>query len=705
MHSPITTKISNFIKKRLIELLGVALVLLSIYLFASIATYSPSDPNFIYQSENTEIKNIGGFYGSAISDFFLQSLGLISILVVINFLYWGMKLISKKKITNFFAKIFFTLAYVFFGTIFLNLSRNDSYWLVDNGNGGFVGSIIKENIYSLIPLIENKYIIYVFFLLTIVFFVLSLSLKLNEIKKIFTLPLIIFKKIKNLISSDKKNIDLNVYNASTSLEKESIDKNTTKDKQPILPFSKSNEEKKDINNFKLPPINFLEKNSTSKNKKNIDDSELNKNSEFLEKILLDFGVEGKIKRVSYGPVVTLYEFEPASGIKVSKIVGLADDIARNTSSISTRVATIPGKSTIGIEIPNSSRENVFLNEIITDERFNKREIKLPIALGKSISGIPIVGDLFSMPHLLIAGTTGSGKSVCINTIILSLLYKYTPEKCNLILIDPKMLELSAYEGIPHLLCPVITEAKKATAALGWAVKEMESRYKLMTSVGVKNIDGYNSKHKRHMPYIVVVVDEMSDLMLIAGKEIENYIQRLSQMARAAGIHIIMATQRPSVDVITGTIKANFPTRISFQVSSKIDSRTILGEQGAEQLLGKGDMLFMSSANRIIRIHGPYVSEPEIEKINGFLRSQGKPDYIEEITIIKDDNTNNDEFSGEKDELYFKAVEIIKTERKASTSFLQRKLQIGYNRAARIMEMMEKDGIVGQANHVGKREIL
>tara|TARA_B100001123_G_scaffold239246_1_gene267784 strand:+ start:4134 stop:6251 length:2118 start_codon:yes stop_codon:yes gene_type:complete len=705
MHSPITTKISNFIKKRLIELLGVALVLLSIYLFASIATYSPSDPNFIYQSENTEIKNIGGFYGSAISDFFLQSLGLISILVVINFLYWGMKLISEKKITNFFAKIFFTLAYVFFGTIFLNLSRNDSYWLVDNGNGGFVGSIIKENIYSLIPLIENKYIIYVFFLLTIVFFVLSLSLKLNEIKKIFTLPLIIFKKIKNLISSDKKNIDLNVYNASTSLEKESIDKNTTKDKQPILPFSKSNEEKKDINNFKLPPINFLEKNSTSKNKKNIDDSELNKNSEFLEKILLDFGVEGKIKRVSYGPVVTLYEFEPASGIKVSKIVGLADDIARNTSSISTRVATIPGKSTIGIEIPNSSRENVFLNEIITDERFNKREIKLPIALGKSISGIPIVGDLFSMPHLLIAGTTGSGKSVCINTIILSLLYKYTPEKCNLILIDPKMLELSAYEGIPHLLCPVITEAKKATAALGWAVKEMESRYKLMTSVGVKNIDGYNSKHKRHMPYIVVVVDEMSDLMLIAGKEIENYIQRLSQMARAAGIHIIMATQRPSVDVITGTIKANFPTRISFQVSSKIDSRTILGEQGAEQLLGKGDMLFMSSANRIIRIHGPYVSEPEIEKINGFLRSQGKPDYIEEITIIKDDNTNNDEFSGEKDELYFKAVEIIKTERKASTSFLQRKLQIGYNRAARIMEMMEKDGIVGQANHVGKREIL
>ena len=417
-------------------------------------------------------------------------------------------------------------------------------------------------------------------------------------------------------------------------------------------------------------------------------------------------MEGKITRISSGPVVTLNEFEPASGVKVSKIVNLADDIARNTSSVSTRVATIPGKNTIGIEIPNSKRENVFLSEIINDNKFNKKEIKLPIALGKSISGIPIVGDLAAMPHLLIAGTTGSGKSVCINTIILSLLYKYTPEKCNLILIDPKMLELSAYEGIPHLLCPVITESRKATAALGWAVKEMESRYKLMTSVGVKNIDGYNSKHKKHMPYIVVIVDEMSDLILISGKEIENYIQRLSQMARAAGIHIIMATQRPSVDVITGTIKANFPTRISFQVSSKIDSRTILGEQGAEQLLGKGDMLFMSSANRIVRIHGPYVSESEIAKVNSFLRSQGEPDYIDEITLIKEGEKDSDNnVQNDKDELYSKAVDIVKSEGKASTSFLQRKLQIGYNRAARIMEMMEKDGIVGQANRVGKREIL
>ena len=428
----------------------------------------------------------------------------------------------------------------------------------------------------------------------------------------------IIKKIISFLAKNKEN-KASIDNISLDSELKDSSKNIVTEKQPILPFSTNKEPKISINNFKLPSVSFLEKNPDLKNKKNIDNAELAKNSEFLEKILLDFNVEGKIKRISCGPVVTLNEFEPASGIKVSKIVNLADDIARYTSSVSARVATIPGKNTIGIEIPNSRRDKVFLNEIIADERFNKKEIKLPIALGKSISGIPIVGDLGVMPHLLIAGTTGSGKSVCINTIILSLLYKYSPEKCNLILIDPKMLELSAYEDIPHLLCPVITEAKKATAALGWTVKEMENRYKLKTSVGVKNIDGYNFKNKKHMPYIVVIVDEMSDLMLIAGKEIENYIQRLSQMARAAGIHIIMATQRPSVDVITGTIKANFSTRISFQVSSKIDSRTILGEQGAEQLLGNGDMLFMSSANKIVRIHGPYVSESEIEKVNSFLR--------------------------------------------------------------------------------------
>ena len=348
-----------------------------------------------------------------------------------------------------------------------------------------------------------------------------------------------------------------------------------------------------------------------------------------------------------------------------------------------------------------------MSEIISESNFQKKDIKLPIALGKDISGLPITGDLSSMPHLLIAGTTGSGKSICINTIILSLLYKHPPDKCKFILIDPKMLELSTYEGIPHLLCPVITEAKKAASVLGWVVKEMESRYRLMTKEGVRNIDGYNTKHKLPMPYIVVIVDEMSDLMLVAGKEIENYIQKLSQMARAAGIHIIMATQRPSVDVITGTIKANFPTRISFQVTSKIDSRTILGEQGAEQLLGKGDMLYMSSANKIVRIHAPFVSENEIEKVNNYLRSQAEPNYIDEILNFADEKEIGENFLNKenKDELYQSALEIIKSEGKASTSLLQRKLQIGYNRAARIVDTMEAEGIVSKANHVGKREIL
>ena len=702
MNSHILIKINNFVKNRLVEFSGILLTIIGIFLLISIVSYSPADPNFIYTPDDVEIKNIGGFYGSVISDFLLQSIGLISFLMVINLLNWGLTLIVRKKISNFIAKIFFTISYTIFGSTFINIFYNNSFWLIDNGNGGFLGRIIKENFYSLTNLTENQYIFFSLLLLTITFFILSINIEIRGIAKILSFPYLIIKKIIYFLKKNKEN-NSKTDNVNLNTDIKDLSDDVLKETQQILPFATKKEPAISGGDFKLPPLNFLEKN---KNLKNYNNVELNVNSEFLEKILLDFGVEGKIKRVSYGPVVTLNEFEPAPGIKVSKIINLSDDIARNTSSVSARVATIPGKNTVGIEIPNTKRENVFLSEIVSDEKFEKKEIKLPIALGKSISGIPIVGDLSVMPHLLIAGTTGSGKSVCVNSIILSLLYRHPPEKCNLILVDPKMLELSAYEGIPHLLCPVITEAKKATAALGWTVKEMENRYKLMTGIGVKNIDGYNSKNKKHMPYIVLIVDEMSDLMLIAGKEIENYIQKLSQMARAAGIHIIMATQRPSVDVITGTIKANFPTRISFQVSSKIDSRTILGEQGAEQLLGKGDMLFMSAANRIVRIHGPYVSESEIEKVNSYLRSQGKPDYIDEITVIKDSEINsNENIDSERDELFDKAVDVIKTEGKASTSFLQRKLQIGYNRAARIMEAMEKKGIVGQANHVGKREIL
>ena len=705
MHSNTLNTLIKFVNNRVIELLGIILVVCSIYLLLAIITYSPNDPTFIYSPENKIINNLFGLKGSIVSDFLLQSIGLLSFLFIINFLVWGIKLTSKKIIKNFLSKIFFLVIYILSGTTLIYLFNNNSFWLIDNGNSGFVGRIIVETFNNILVIHNNIYISILLLVFTLMFFFLSIDLKFKELSLVIKTPYLILEKFIKLFKVNKGPDYKNENNVMNETNEDSSEFEN-KTKQPNLPFKQLSEKILSDKKYKLPPVNFLEKNNDLKNKKKINELELSKNSEFLEKILLDFGVEGKIKSISSGPVVTLNEYEPASGIKVSKIVNLADDIARNTSSVSARVATIPGKSTIGIEIPNLKREKVFLSEIISDERFNKKEIKLPVALGKGISGIPMVRDLFSMPHLLIAGTTGSGKSVCINTIILSLLYKYTPEKLNLILIDPKMLELSAYEGIPHLLCPVITEAKKATAALGWTVKEMENRYKLMTSVGVKNIDGYNSKHKRHMPYIVVIVDEMSDLMLIAGKEIENYIQRLSQMARAAGIHIIMATQRPSVDVITGTIKANFPTRISFQVSSKIDSRTILGEQGAEQLLGKGDMLFMSSANRIVRIHGPYVSESEIEKVNSFLRSQGEPNYIDEITIIRDNDSGKLENTyGEKDELYQKAVDIVKTERKASTSFLQRKLQIGYNRAARIMEEMENAGIVGQANHVGKREIL
>ena len=462
--------------------------------------------------------------------------------------------------------------------------------------------------------------------------------------------------------------------------------------------------------YKLPPTDYLNQSKSNKNSDTLTDDH-KELSKFLESTLLDFGIMGKIKKVSPGPVVTLYEFEPAAGIKTSKIVNLTDDIARSTSSISTRIAPVPGKNTIGIEIPNKEIDPVNYRQIIESKEFANPNINIPITLGKTIAGYPIVGDLVSMPHLLIAGTTGSGKSVCINTLILSVLYRHTPETCKLILIDPKMLELSVYQGIPHLLSQVITEPKKATSALKWTVREMETRYRKMTEEGVRNISGFNEKAKKEgkkvMPYIIVVVDEMADLMMVSGKQVENYIQRLAQMARAAGIHIIMATQRPSVDVITGTIKANFPTRISFQVTSKIDSRTILGEQGAEQLLGKGDMLFMSSASRMIRIHGPFVSDSEIEKVSTFLRSQGSPTYIDDITKVEDNDSVSEGGldSSDKDELFNQAVELIKNEGKASTSFLQRKLQIGYNRAARIIDQMEEAKIISPANHTGKREIL
>ncbi len=698
MNTNFLNSVTNFLKKRTFEFLGLVLILAGLALAISFATYAPEDPSFIYGESNVEIKNFFGIYGSSIADFLLQSFGLASFLLLANFIFWGLNLLIKKEIKKIVLKLFLVVAYLTLGSVFIYLTFNNSFWLIDNGNSGFVGEIGYNFINNFAPWVNNFYSILVLFILTCVFFIISSDVNIKDIiLKISRSFLTIF---------NKKDTDLLDSLSNNQIEEKEI---FSLEKKPQQSFSfetinDAQKEKVSKIKYQLPNINYLEK---KLDKLNLSSSNKNlPNAEFMEKILLDFGIEGKIKTINNGPVVSLYEFEPAPGVKVSKIINLSEDLARNTSSTSARVSVISGKNTVGIEIPNEEREGVNLREIISNEKFQKKDIKLPIALGKSISGVPIVGDLTAMPHLLIAGTTGSGKSVCINTIIVSLLYKLNPDLCKFILIDPKMLELSTYEGIPHLLTPVITDAKKATSALSWTVKEMNNRYKLMSKVGVRNIDGYNAKHKLKMPYIVVVVDEMSDLMLVAGKEIENYIQKLSQMARAAGIHIIMATQRPSVDVITGTIKANFPTRISFQVSSKIDSRTILGEQGAEQLLGKGDMLFMSSANRIVRIHGPYVAEQEIEKITNSLRAQGKPDYMEEITSQETSESSLTAGNeGDGDELFNQAVEIIKVEGKASTSFLQRKLQIGYNRAARIIDMMEEKGIVSKANHVGKREVL
>ena len=683
----------NFTIKRLSEIFGIVVFISGVFLFISLISYSPEDPNFIFP-DGTEINNILGFNGSFISDLFFQSVGLVAYLLSITFIITGINIFRYKDFFLLIENIFFGVIYSVLSTLFLSHYYATDFELHINGNGGFVGNYLNQTfLNSLININENVFY-YVSILLIIFLFFISINFNsksfYRNIKKIVNF----FTKTKNVNYTDKNEI-INEYIPQDEI------KNLI---QEDLPFIKSENKSENKIKFKLPNLDLLK--TPSKKERESFNKNHDHDPEFLEKILMDFGVNGNIKKVSHGPVVTLNEFEPAAGIKVSKIINLSDDIARNTSSESARIATIPGSNTVGIELPNISRENVYLSEIISNSDFKKREIKLPIALGKNISGKPIVGDLASMPHLLIAGTTGSGKSVCINTIILSLLYRHTPDKCKFILIDPKMLELSTYEGIPHLLCPVITEAKKAASVLGWVVKEMESRYRLMTKEGVRNIDGYNAKHRLPMPYIVVVVDEMSDLMLVAGKEIENYIQKLSQMARAAGIHIIMATQRPSVDVITGTIKANFPTRISFQVTSKIDSRTILGEQGAEQLLGKGDMLYMSSANKIVRIHAPFVSDSEIEKINNSLRTQAEPDYIDEILNFADEKEIGDSQNHvDKDELYPQALEIIRLEGKASTSFLQRKLQIGYNRAARIIDMMEADGIVSKANHVGKRDVL
>jgi S-DNA-T family DNA segregation ATPase FtsK/SpoIIIE len=490
--------------------------------------------------------------------------------------------------------------------------------------------------------------------------------------------------------------------------------------------------------FRLPELAMLAKPKPRQTA--IDEEALRQNARMLESVLAEFGVRGEVDQIRPGPVVTLYELSPAPGVKSARVVALSDDIARSMSVAACRVSVVPGRNAIGIELPNARRETVYLRDLLASAEYDKKSQTLPLALGETIGGEPYIADLAKMPHLLIAGTTGSGKSVGVNAMILSILYRLPPEQCRFIMIDPKMLELSVYDGIPHLLAPVVTDPKKAVVALKWTVREMEDRYRKMSKIGVRNIAGYNERalealtkgehfvrtvqtgfdeqnrpvyeeeklRPEPMPYLVVVIDEVADLMLVAGKDIEGAVQRLAQMARAAGIHLIMATQRPSVDVITGTIKANFPTRISFQVTSKIDSRTIMGEQGAEQLLGQGDMLYMAGGGRVTRLHGPFVSDGEVEAVARYLRGQGEPQYLEDVTaVLESEDLDGGGFDegGSGDDLYDRAVAVVTRDRKASTSYIQRRLQIGYNRAASLMEKMEDEGVVGPANHAGKRDIL
>jgi S-DNA-T family DNA segregation ATPase FtsK/SpoIIIE len=744
--------IKQFIVNRLLEISGITTILLSIFILISVASYSSFDPS-ILNLNNYEVKNIGGYLGASISEILIQFFGYSSILICIILTSWAYKLFFSKNLELFALNFLLLPITVFLLALFfeaVNLPISN----------GFIAtqSLILINDTNVIT---NTYLNYSLITLIFIFFLISfyftMGLKLEEwnsllrfVWHITRVSILFNKKLVSIVKS---------YFVQESLQKVDLKKTAeTRNLEPKIDFDSLRnepvstydykEQKKSIieqqdeilfeeNLYRAPDINFLSKPELTRENA-INREELELNAEKLKSVLTDFKIEGEIIKVSPGPIVTMYELQPAPGIKASKIISLSDDIARNMSAMSARVAIIPGKNVIGIEIPNSIKNPVYLSELFKHEEFVSNEKNLILALGKDISGNARFANLENMPHLLIAGTTGSGKSVGINVMITSILYKHSPEDCKFILIDPKMLELSVYEGVPHLITPVVTDPKKAIVALKWVVREMESRYKKMSLLGVRNIENYNQRiieainksekiirsipsginpetgqpttsqieiENKKMPFIVVVVDEMADLMMVAGKEIEHAIQRLSQMARAAGIHLIMATQRPSVDVITGTIKANFPSRISFQVSSKFDSRTILGDEGAERLLGKGDMLMMTAGGLTTRIHGPFISDQEIENIVQSLQKQGHPEYDEEI--LKEESEDNELgviSESDQDSLFKDCLEIIKKEGKASTSLLQRKLQIGYNRAARIIDQLEEHGYISPANHVGKREV-
>ena len=779
-----------FFARRLSELAGVALGALAAVMAIALVTYSAADPSFNSASGGATANLIGrpGAYGA---DLLLQWLGLAAALPPLILAAWAWALFSHRGLTRRLVRLILAPISVLLAAVGC-ASLGVADWPAAAGTGGAAGALVLS---SLGPLgLDNLEwgggsgmtaagIGAVFLVAAAVTLIFALGVPWREWRVLFRSAFWLLRcagggaiwiarsghgrggdrtadvEDDETIAPARKSrrlarsADKTKHRREPSLlppapgeveERPAEPSIVEKPKRKVKPGRREKKERQpaldleDTTEHTLPALALLAGSDAANAAPGASEDALKQNAEMLVSVLEDFRVFGEITQVRPGPVVTLYELEPQPGTRTSRVIGLADDIARSMSAISVRAATIPGRSVIGIELPNGRRETVLLRELLASAAYESTESSLTLALGKDIGGNPVVADLARMPHLLVAGTTGSGKSVAINSMILSLLYRLPPDQCKLILIDPKMLELSVYDDIPHLLTPVVTEPAKAVVALKWTVREMESRYKAMSKLGVRNISGYNKRlaearakgeqltwrvnvgmdaetgapiHEEFeidltpMPFIVVVVDEMADLMLVAGKDIEGAVQRLAQMARAAGIHLIMATQRPSVDVITGTIKANFPTRISFQVTSKIDSRTILGEAGAEQLLGQGDMLYLGAGGRVARVHGPFVSDAEVERVTDFLRANGRPDYIEGITEEPDAAAAGIDEGGEEDPLYDRAVALVAAERKASTSFVQRHLQIGYNRAARIIERMESEGVVSQANHVGKREVL
>ena len=766
------------------RLWGVFLVVLCLLTFVSMAGYYSNDPSWRVAGQD-EIRNWLGLPGAIVSDFLIQSLGLGAFVLVFPFATWGWRVMSLKGLPHVWRNLMiWVMAIVTASLLAAFLPLSDFWtekWQIQNLKmGGIVGDKLFDDVVQILsntglgfyPYLYGGFFL-ILFLVTIPGFV---GLDRSEWRAIGRAIIWTCSKIwrglrfcavslKNIVRPAPEEIgSVNVrqkksMRAEPALQKAADAQNKKSipiiDSKPNSPTESRREAKErqpmfDLggnDEFILPPLSLLSKSKPLGPSDKLSKEALEQNARMLESVLDDFGVKGEIVKVHPGPVVTLYELEPAAGTKSTRVINLADDIARSMCADSARVAVIPGKNAIGIELPNSKREIVVLRDQFASAVYEETKAKLPLCMGKDIGGAPVVADLAAMPHLLVAGTTGSGKSVAINVMILSLLYKLTPAQCRLIMVDPKMLELSVYDDIPHLLTPVVTDPQRAVVALKWAVREMEQRYKALAKLQVRNISAYNQRlidaskageilvHKVQvgfdgdtgnplyeeeeidltpLPMIVVIVDEMADLMLVAGKDIEALIQRLAQMARAAGIHLIMATQRPSVDVITGTIKANFPTRVSFQVTSKIDSRTILGEQGAEQLLGMGDMLFMAGGGRTRRVHGPFVSDSEVERVVKELKKQGKPDYLTNITEEPEEGFDssflqNSQMTGGADktgdDLYDRAVVIVARDGKASTSYIQRQLSIGYNRAANIIEKMERQGVVSAANHVGKREVL